>query len=160
MSGAGGPAVRGRASAGLWLALWASLVTLAVTMLIDGLGRQVPAAVWLLWFLPIAVFIPGILRDRLRSVAWLSFVTLMYFVVAVQRIFAEPTSPRAQIELLAVIGLFLATMFYVRMRGPELRAARENEAGVTADDGDGTRAMTTPDGRDNDSAAAARQEKS
>jgi hypothetical protein len=48
--------------------------------------------------------------------AWLSFVTLMYFVAAVQRIFAEPGSARAQVELLAVIALFLATMFYVRMR--------------------------------------------
>ncbi|MEE4108484.1 MAG: DUF2069 domain-containing protein [Halieaceae bacterium] len=133
MSDTGKPVPRGTASTWLWLALWTSFLTLGVTMAIDGVGRSVPVVVWLLWYLPIAVFIPGMLRDRLRSMAWLSFVTLMYFVAAVQRIFAEPGSARAQLELLAVIALFLATMFYVRMRGPELRAARD-EVG----EGDGT----------------------
>lgn len=125
MTGTVAPAPRGRASSWLWLAVWTSLLTLGVTMAIDGVGRAVPVVVWLLWYVPIAVFIPGMLRDRLRSMAWLSFVTLMYFVAAVQRIFAEPASPRAQVELLAVIALFMATMFYVRVRGPELRAARD-----------------------------------
>jgi uncharacterized membrane protein len=143
MTAAAGRTPRGTASTWLWLALWVSLVTLAVTMAIDGVGRRVPAVVWLLWYLPIAVFIPGMLRDRLRSMAWLSFVTLMYFVAAVQRIFAEPGSARAQVELLAVIALFLATMFYVRVRGPELRAAR-------GDEGSGAEAGTARDGSDDD----------
>lgn len=123
------PVPRGTTSTWLWLAIWASLLILGVSMAIDGVVRAVPVVVWLLWYLPIAVFIPGMLRDRLRSMAWLSFVTLMYFVTAVQRIFAEPGSLRAQVELLAVIALFLATMFYVRVRGPELRAARDAERG-------------------------------
>jgi uncharacterized membrane protein len=85
--------------------------------------------VWVLWYLPLLVLVPGMLRDRLRSVAWLSFVSLMYFVVGVQRLFAEPGSLRAQVELLAVIGLFMASMFYVRQRGRELRAAAPAQQG-------------------------------
>lgn len=119
---------RGHSSAVLWFALWASLALLFATMAFDGVLRQVPWVVWVLWYLPLLVFVPGMLRDRLRSMAWLSFVSLMYFVAAVQRIFAEPASSRAQLELLAVIALFLATMFYLRARGRELRALREANA--------------------------------
>ncbi|MEE4279604.1 MAG: DUF2069 domain-containing protein [Halieaceae bacterium] len=123
---------RGRASKLLWLGLWSTLALHAATMVADGLQRDVPAVVWLLWFLPLLVLIPGLLRDRLRSAAWLSFVTLMYFVVAVQRLFAEPDSVRASLELLAVVGVFLTSMFYIRSRGPELRAATEDSADAQA----------------------------
>ncbi len=113
----------------LWLALWVSIAVFAGAMAIDAWQRRAPALFWLLWFLPLAVLLPGILRDRLRSVAWLSFLTLLYFVAAVQRIFAEPGSPRALVELLAVISLFLASMFYIRQRGPELRPAQDGPQG-------------------------------
>ena len=111
----------------LWLALWVSIAVLIGAMAIDAWQRRAPALFWLLLFLPLAVLLPGIIRDRLRSVAWLSFLTLLYFVAAVQRIFAEPGSPRAIVELLAVISLFLASMFYIRQRGPELRPAPDGQ---------------------------------
>jgi len=91
------------------------------TMVVDGVQRSVPLPVWVLWFLPLLILVPGMLRDRLRSFVWLSFVTLLYFVAAVQRIFAEPGSVRAQLELTAVIVLFLCVMFYIRQRARELR---------------------------------------
>ncbi|MEO1079625.1 MAG: DUF2069 domain-containing protein [Pseudomonadota bacterium] len=120
---------RGRPAAMLWLGLWFALAILFGVMVIDAWQRRAPAVVWLFWFLPLAVLLPGIFRDRLRSVAWLSFLTLLYFVAAVQRIFAEPGSPRAIVELLAVISLFLASMFYIRQRGPELRLAQDAREG-------------------------------
>jgi len=123
------PQARGRSAQALWVALWGSLLLLFAAMAVDGWNRGVPTAVWVVWYLPLLVLIPGVLRDRLRSVAWVSFVTLMYFVVDVQRLFAEPGSARAQLELLAVIGLFMASMFYVRQRGRELRAAARPQQG-------------------------------
>jgi uncharacterized membrane protein len=62
-----------------------------------------------------------VVRDRMRAVIWVSFVTLLYFLFAVQRVFAEPDSVRAIVELVAVIGLFNSSMFYVRYRARELR---------------------------------------
>ena len=120
---------RGRSAATLWLALWVSIAVLFGAMAIDAWQRGAPPLVWLFWFLPLGVLLPGILRDRLRSVAWLSFLTLLYFVVAVQRIFAEPDSVRAIVQLVAVIALFMASMFYIRQRGPELRAASDAPQG-------------------------------
>jgi uncharacterized membrane protein len=89
----------------------------------DGLMRAMP------WYfilgirvLPLLVFVPAMLKDRMTSFIWLCFVCLMYFIVAVERIFAEPASPVAILGLVAVVGLFLAAMLYVRKRGPQLRA--------------------------------------
>ncbi|MEM6774189.1 MAG: DUF2069 domain-containing protein [Pseudomonadota bacterium] len=113
----------------LWLGLWIALATLLLAITTDAWQRRAPVVVWLVWLLPLAVLLPGVLRDRLRSVAWLSFLTLLYFVAAVQRIFAEPESLRAIVQLLAVISLFLASMFYIRQRGPELRPAQDARDG-------------------------------
>lgn len=118
---ASGPAPRGASTRSLWIGLWVSLLLVAAAMIVDGVQRSVPLPVWVLWFLPLLILVPGMLRDRLRSFVWLSFVTLLYFVAAVQRIFAEPGSARAQLELAAVIVLFLCAMFYIRQRARELR---------------------------------------
>lgn len=104
-----------------WALLWCSLLALLFTQTLDAWQRSAPPVVWIFWFLPLLVLLPGLLRDRLRSVAWLSFVSLMYFIWAVLRVFAEPDSARAVIELCVVIVLFLSSMFYVRERARELR---------------------------------------
>ena len=89
-----GTAQRGGVTRWLRVGLWIGLVLLAITLLIDGIRRAVPLPVWGLWFLPLLVLVPGLLRDRLRSYAWLCFVALLYFVAAVQRLFAEPGRAR------------------------------------------------------------------
>ena len=75
-----------------------------------------------MWVLPILILLPGVLKDRLRTVAWLCFVSLLYFLIAVPRSFAEPGNLRTLLELVSVIGLFVSTMFYLRFRGRALRA--------------------------------------
>lgn len=114
---------RGASSLWIWRGLWLALVLLLGVLALDAWRRSVPPVVLAIWFLPLLMLLPGLLRDRLRSVAWLSFVTLLYFVAAVQRLFAEPGSARALLELLAVVALFLCSMFYIRRRARELRAA-------------------------------------
>jgi uncharacterized membrane protein len=113
---------RGALVAWIWRGLWAGLLLLFATQAFDAWHRAVPMVVWMFWFVPLLVLLPGIIRDRLRSVTWLAFVSLLYFVWAVLRLFAEPESPRALMEMFAVVLLFLCSMFYVRERSRELRA--------------------------------------
>lgn len=112
---------RGPASRALWWLLWGCALTLLLTEAVDAWLRAAPAVVWLLKLGPLLVLLPWVWRDRLRSVIWVCFVCLLYFVPAVQRVFAEPQSPRALLELLAVTVLFIAGMLYVRRRAAELR---------------------------------------
>lgn len=116
---------RGRLARRLWMGLWLSLAVLLGAQGVYAWQRSAPVAVWLFLFLPLLVLLPGLYRDRLRSVVWLSFVSLMYFLWSVLRVFAQPDSLRAQVELLAVVVLFLCAMFYIRQRARELRAVSE-----------------------------------
>lgn len=116
---------RGNTSRLLWAGMWLSFAVLVATLGVDAWVRQVPVVWGVLWFLPLAILVPGMARDHLRTIAWFCLVMLMYFVFSVLRIFAEPDSPRAIAELASVILVFVFSMFYIRQRGRELRAARE-----------------------------------
>ena len=93
---------------------------------LSGRGNRT-RALWLLLWLAL-ILLPGVFRDHLRAVVWVSFVSLLYFLLAVQRLFAEPASLRALLELVAVVTLFFSTMFYVRWRARELRARDVEES--------------------------------
>lgn len=112
---------RSSASGWFWRLLWLSLVLLLATQALDAWRRAAPPIVWAFWFAPLLMLLPGLLRDRLRSVTWLAFVSLLYFIWVVLRLFAEPESGRTQLELLAVIGLFVNAGFYVRTRSKDMR---------------------------------------
>jgi uncharacterized membrane protein len=118
-----------RARAGLMT--WLSWSALLLQQALDAWEHQAPWFIWALKLLPLLMFLPGMLRDNLRSYIWLCFICLGYFLILVQRIFAEPESPLVIGGLAAVVVLFIAAMFYVRWRARELRslAARPTDAG-------------------------------
>lgn len=129
MSGTSEPmAPRGATVLWIWLGTWCGLLLLLGTQALDAWQRSVPPVLLFFWFVPLLILIPGILRDRLRSYTWLAFISLMFFVFAVLRLFAEPASVRAQTELVAVILLFMCSMFYVRQRARELKGVGKDEA--------------------------------
>lgn len=100
-----------------------SFVVVLGTQLIELWTSAAPWVVWIGLLLPLLVFVPGILRDNLRSYIWLCFVLLLYFMRLVLALFADPDSPRALTGMVAVVALFVAAMMYVRWRARELRQA-------------------------------------
>ena len=101
--------------------LWASYALLLGQQVLDALIYQAPWIIWLAKLLPLLMFLPGMRADRPRSFIWLCFVCLGYFLVLVQRIFAQPDSLLVVSGLTAVVVLFVAAMLYVRWRARELR---------------------------------------
>ena len=85
--------------------------------------------IWVAKLMPLLLFLPGIWRENLRSVIWLCFICLGYFVLLVQRLFALPGDAIAITGLAAVVVLFVAAMLYVRWRARALRAAATAVAG-------------------------------
>lgn len=119
---------RGVSARNWWLALCVSFLLLLALQLQDAWAREAPPVIWLLWIVPLLILVPGLLRDSLRSVAWLSFISLMYFLLVVPRVFAESESLRTWLELATVIALFMSSMFYLRTRGRERRADVEGQS--------------------------------
>jgi uncharacterized membrane protein len=110
---------------------WLSWSALLLQQAADAWMQQAPWFIWVLKVLPLLLFLPGMLKDNLRSFIWLCFVCLGYFLILVQRIFAQPDSLLVIGGLVAVVVLFIAAMMYVRWRARELRepAAPQTDSG-------------------------------
>ncbi|WP_235964937.1 DUF2069 domain-containing protein [Sediminihaliea albiluteola] len=107
----------------LWLLCWLSWLLLLAQQSADAYLQGLPWVFWLAKLLPLLIFLPGMLRDNLRSYIWLCFVTLLYFIALVERLFALPGNGLAIVGMVAVVTLFCAAMIYVRSRARELRFA-------------------------------------
>jgi uncharacterized membrane protein len=103
---------------------WSSYCLLLLQQLVDAWAQGAPWIVWLVKLLPLLLFLPGMLKDNLRSFIWLCFVCLLYFIVMVQRLFVVPGDTLAVVGTFAVVSLFTAAMLYVRWRARELRASQ------------------------------------
>ncbi len=120
---------RGRASSVAHLLIWIGWTVLVAQQLTDAWLQQPPWIIWLGKLLPLLIFLPGMLLDRLRSYIWLCFVCLLYFVALVERLFAVPGGTLAIIGTVAVVILFTSAMMYVRWRAQEIRGAGAAQAG-------------------------------
>lgn len=101
---------------------WIALAVLFLQQAIDIAVRSAPWVVWLAVLVPLVIFLPGMLRDNLRSYIWLCFVSLMYFMRLVVALFAQPDNLLSISGMVAVVILFTSSMLYVRWRARELRA--------------------------------------
>ena len=110
-------ALRAGAARFTWISYWVLLLQQAL----DAWQLQAPVFIWAVKLLPLLMFLRGMLRDNLRSYIWLCFVCLGYFLVLVQRIFAQSDNLLVICGLAAVVVLFTAAMLYVRWRARELR---------------------------------------
>lgn len=103
------------------LLTWASWILLTLQQGLDSFLHSAPWFIWWVKLFPLLLFLPGMLRDNLRSYIWLCFVCLGYFLILVQRVFATPESLIVWVGLLANVVLFVAAMLYVRWRARQLR---------------------------------------
>jgi uncharacterized membrane protein len=101
--------------------VWVSWLTLLMVQVFDAWSTQVPWIIWLGKIVPLLIFIPGMLKELLRSYIWMCFVSLLYFLVLVERLFAQPDNILAMIGMAAVVVLFNAAMLFVRWRARERR---------------------------------------
>ena len=106
---------------------WFAWGVLFLQQVIDAWSLQLPWIIWLFKVVPLLLFVPGVLRDNLRSYIWLCFICLGYLMALVERLFAQPGSILAMVGMVAVVVLFIAAMLYVRWRAQELRTASDQQ---------------------------------
>lgn len=102
------------------LAVLISYISLIVLLLIGGLLLQTQSQNGLLpvlvRVLPLVLFLPAILTRRPRGHAWLSFVSLLYFMQGVMLATLPGRVWLGGLEVLASLGLFASSMLYARWR--------------------------------------------
>lgn len=111
---------------------WLGWAILLLTQIADGWVHQLPLIILAGKVLPLLIFLPGMLKENLRSYIWLCFVSLLYFIALVERLVAQPDSLLAALGMIGVVTLFIAAMMFVRWRARELKSATiplSNESG-------------------------------
>ncbi len=102
---------------------WLSWAVLLLTQLADAWVHHLPGIIFFGKLIPLLIFLPGMLRENLRSFVWLCFVSLLYFISLVERLFAQPDSLLAIAGMIAVVSLFISSMLFVRWRARELKSS-------------------------------------
>ena len=108
-----------RIAAARWT--WLSFAALLVQQAVEAWQQHAPWFIWLVKLMPLLLFLPGMFKGKLRSYIWVCFVCCGYFVMLIQRVFAQPDNLLVISGLVAVVILFTAAMLYVRWRALELR---------------------------------------
>jgi uncharacterized membrane protein len=94
---------------------WAVLL---LTQIADSWVYQLPLIILAGKVIPLLIFLPGMLKENLRSYIWLCFV--------------QPDSVLAAVGMFGVVTMFIAAMMFVRWRARELKSAKaplSNELG-------------------------------
>ncbi len=89
----------------LWQALLESEHALEVTLVV--LGAQL---------IPFLLVLPGVLKERWRSYAWMLLFLNLYFVVVTLRLFQQPGQISDWMQLLAFSIVFTAALLFVRWK--------------------------------------------
>ena len=78
-----------------------------------GLSVALPV-IWLLQTLPLLIFLPGLLKGKARTYAWLSFAILLYFIHGVLLAFDEQRRWLGVVEVTLCVLIFVYLVLFIR----------------------------------------------
>ena len=84
-----------------------------------------PIVIWLFKCVPLLIFIPGLISGSHKTASWLSYVTMIYFVLAVLLTFTSGADIWGTLMSVVTLVLFTATMLYTRWKKVEERLNKE-----------------------------------
>ena len=78
--------------------------------------QNAPWVIFLVYLIPLLIFLPGMISDTVRNLIWMGFALLMYFVIVVYKLSVPEPQALDIAELVLTTVLFSASMFYARIR--------------------------------------------
>jgi uncharacterized membrane protein len=87
-----------------------------------GTSFAAPIVLWLFKCLPLLIFIPGLISGSHKTASWLSYVTMIYFVLAILLMFTAGADIWGTLMPLTTLVLFTAAMLYTRWKKEEEKA--------------------------------------
>lgn len=85
----------------------------------EGTSIAAPIILWLFKCLPLLIFIPGLIKGSHKTASWLSYVTMIYFVLAILLMFTAGSDIWGKLMPLTTLILFTAAMLYTRWKKEE-----------------------------------------
>jgi uncharacterized membrane protein len=87
-----------------------------------GTSIAAPIVLWLFKCLPLLIFIPGLISGSHKTASWLSYVTMIYFVLGILLMFTAGANIWGTLMPLTTLILFTAAMMYIRWKKEEEKA--------------------------------------
>jgi uncharacterized membrane protein len=104
-----------------WLSYAGLLLVLVLNTVVWPTCQRSPNGVILaIQLVLLLVFLPGMLKQNVRTYVWLTFTLLGFFMASVSTAFAC-SSHLTLAEVLLIVTLFISAMMYVRWRSLELK---------------------------------------
>ena len=88
----------------------------------EGTSIAAPIVLWLFKCLPLLIFIPGLISGSHKTASWLSYVTMIYFVLGILLMFTAGANIWGTLMPLTTLILFTAAMMYIRWKKEEEKA--------------------------------------
>lgn len=104
----------------VWFSYLGLIAVLSLIILVwPSCNRDPNPVMWGIQVGILACFLPGMIKQHVRTHAWLAFILMGYFMGSVSTVFACP-STLLVLEVILTVLLFIATMFYIRWRSRQL----------------------------------------
>jgi uncharacterized membrane protein len=93
-----------------------SYALLLVIIAVNLWTQSAPWVIFLVYLVPLLIFLPGMIADTVRNLIWMGFALLVYFAILVYKL--SVPEPRALdiTEMVLTVILFSASMIYARIR--------------------------------------------
>lgn len=75
-----------------------------------------PIVLWIFKCLPLLLFIPGLISGSHKTASWLSYVTMIYFVLAILLMFTAGSHIWGILMPFNTLVLFISAMLYTRWK--------------------------------------------
>lgn len=105
------------------LASYAGLIGyLAISPVLHPIAGANPLLISAIKTLPLLAFAPGLIKQNRRSLAWLCFVLLIYFMFTVAM-----WQPQSAITMVLIVSLFISAMMHIRWHNRALNGVPEKK---------------------------------
>ncbi|WP_461517650.1 DUF2069 domain-containing protein [Porticoccus sp.] len=95
---------------------WGCYLLLMAVLLLNGVLSSTPISLLVFTMVPLLIFLPGLRKERYKTISMLCFVTLLYFMVTVTNLFAPNANLLDAAELVLLVVLFGAAMMFSRWK--------------------------------------------
>jgi uncharacterized membrane protein len=105
---------------------WVSIVIFLFVLLLNSLLKSNPITIIIFTYLPICLLLPGIYKEKYKTISMLCFVTLLYFIVAVNNYFSPDSRYLDVLEILILVIMFIVAMLHSRWKQYSLYQVDQN----------------------------------
>jgi uncharacterized membrane protein len=95
---------------------WGSIMLFGLALLANSFIRSIPLSLTIFTFVPLIILLPGLYKEKYKTISILCFVVLLYFIVAVDNFFSPSSNYVDVLEIIILEIMFSVAMMHSRWK--------------------------------------------